>query len=139
LGFRFKPWIVYTEAIRSEISRKLKGGVDFHDQALLNIRVDRDPSEDPLAEYLRASYAKRAPDLIITNAVAAAAFVGRHRERLFPGVPMLLTGLATRRAQRLKLTENDTSTFCQFVPDCASSAIRISASGLNSPSGNFSR
>src|SRR6476659_7198271 len=108
LGFRFKPWTVYTEVIRGEISRKLKGGVDFHDQALLNVRVDRDPSEEPLAEYLQASYAKRAPDLIITNAVAAAAFVERHRERLFQGVPMLLTGLATRRAERLKLTENDT-------------------------------
>ena len=108
LGFRFKPWTVYTEVIRGEISRKLREEFDFHDRALLNVRVDRDPSEEPLAEYLKASYAKRAPDLIITNAVAAAAFVGRHRERLFPDVPMLLTGLATRRAQRLKLTENDT-------------------------------
>ena len=53
LGFRFKPWTVYTEVIRGEISRKLKGGVDFHDQALLNVRVDRDPSEEPLAEYLK--------------------------------------------------------------------------------------
>ena len=44
LGLRFKPWTVYTEVIRGEISRKLRGGVDFHDQALLNIRVDRDPS-----------------------------------------------------------------------------------------------
>jgi signal transduction histidine kinase len=107
-GLRFKPWTDYAEAIRSEISRKSKTPVDYHDHSLLNARLGADQSDDPFVDYLDAVYSKVAPDLIIAFGAPAASFVQQHRERLFPGKPMLFTAIEGRRVQRDKLTENDT-------------------------------
>jgi hypothetical protein len=107
-GLRFKPWTDYAEGIRSEISRKSKTPVDYHDHSLLNARLGADKSDDPFVDYLDAVYAKIAPDLIIAFGAPAASFVQQNRERLFPGKPMLFTAIEGRRVQRDKLTENDT-------------------------------
>jgi signal transduction histidine kinase len=107
-GLRFKPWTDYAEAIRSEISRKSKTPVDYHDHSLLNARLGADKSDDPFVDYLDAVYSKVAPDLIIAFGAPAASFVQQYRDRLFPGTPMLFTAIEARRVQRDKLTENDT-------------------------------
>jgi signal transduction histidine kinase len=107
-GLRFKPWNDYAEAIRSEISRKSKTPVDYHDHSLLNARLGADKSDDPFVDYLHAVYSTNSPDLIIAFGAPAASFVQQYRERLFPGKPMLFTAIEGRRVQRDKLTENDT-------------------------------
>jgi signal transduction histidine kinase len=106
-GLRFKPWTDYAEGIRTEISRRSKTPVDYHDHSLLNARLGADKSDDPFVDYLDAVYSKVAPDLIIAFGAPAASFVQQHRERLFPGKPMLFTAIEERRVQRDKLTEND--------------------------------
>ena len=40
-GLRFKPWSLYAEAIRAEISRR--GNVDFQDHSLLTARLISTP------------------------------------------------------------------------------------------------
>jgi signal transduction histidine kinase len=107
-GLRFKPWTDYAETIRSEISRKSKTPVDYHDHSLLNARLGADKSDDPFVDYLHALYSTNSPDLIIAFGAPAASFVQQYRERLFPGKPMLFTAIEARRVQRDKLTENDT-------------------------------
>src|ERR1700756_5543750 len=64
-GLRFKPWTDYAETIRSEISRKSKTPVDYHDHSLLNARLGADKSDDPFVDYLHALYSTNSPDLII--------------------------------------------------------------------------
>ena len=107
-GLRFKPWTDYAEVIRSEISRKSKTPVDYHDHSLLNARLGADQSDDQFVDYLEAVYSKKRPDLIIAIGAPAARFVQQYRERLFPGTPMLFTAIEERRVERDKLTENDT-------------------------------
>jgi signal transduction histidine kinase len=107
-GLRFKPWTDYAEGIRSEINRKSKAPIDYHDHSLLNARQGADNSDDPFVDYLGAVYSKNAPDLIIAFGAPAASFVQQYRERLFPGKPMLFTAIEGRRVQLNKLTENDT-------------------------------
>jgi signal transduction histidine kinase len=107
-GLRFKPWTDYAEAIRSEISRKSKTPVDYHDHSLLNARLGADKSDGQFVDYLDAVYSKNPPDLIIAIGAPAARFVQHYREVLFPGKPMLLTAVEERRVQRDDLTENDT-------------------------------
>jgi signal transduction histidine kinase len=107
-GLRFKPWTDYAEGIRSEISRKSKTPVDYHDHSLLNARLGADKSDLQFVDYLDAVYSKLTPDLIIAFGAPAASFVQQNRERLFPGKPMLFTAIEGRRVQRDKLTENDT-------------------------------
>ena len=51
----------------------------------------------------------RPPDLIIAFGAPAANFVQRHREQLFPKIPMVFTSVEQRRIQWDKLTEYDTA------------------------------
>ena len=107
-GPRFKPWSDYAQTIRSEISQRWHKPVDFLDHSLVNAREDDEPSEAAFVEYLRTLYVSRPVDLIIAIGAPAAAFIQRHRQRLFPKTPMVFTAVEQRRVQYEKLTENDT-------------------------------
>ena len=107
-GPRFKPWSDYAQTIRSEISQRWHEPVDFLDHSLVNARQDDEPSEAAFVEYLRTLYVSRPVDLIIAIGAPAAAFIQRHRQRLFPKTPMVFTAVEQRRVQYEKLTENDT-------------------------------
>ena len=107
-GLRFKPWTDYAQFIRSEISRRAQRPVEFHDQSLLNARLTNDKSDGPFVDYLHALYAEKPPDLIIAIGAPAANFVQRYRPRIFPGTPMLFTGVERAGSRYNKLTENDT-------------------------------
>ena len=56
---------------------------------------------DTVATYLREKYAARPPDAIVVAAEDALEFVLRHRERLFPGTPVV--HLAVSRSNLRKL------------------------------------
>jgi signal transduction histidine kinase len=107
-GLRFKPWTDYAEFIRSEITRNAQGPVDFHDHSLLNARLNDDTSDGPFVDYLYALYAASPPNLILAIGAPAADFIQRHRQRIFPGTPMLFTAVEVRRVQYDKLTADDT-------------------------------
>src|SRR4051812_1412231 len=106
-GPRFKPWTDHARVIRSQISRNMGAAVDFHDHSLLEARYVSAELEGPFVDYLSALYANKPPDLIITVGAPSASFVQRHRPRLFPGVPLLLTAASQRRVEMDNLTEND--------------------------------
>ena len=105
-GLRFKPWTIYAEAIRSEISRR--ANVDFQDHSLVVARLKDDKSDAPFVEYLHALNIEKPPDLIMSIGAPAANFVQRHRKDLFPNTPMVLTAVERRRVDFDKLSENDT-------------------------------
>src|SRR4051812_33845386 len=107
-GLRFKPWTEYAQIIRSEISRRFKAPIDFHDHSLLTARLDDDQSDRPFVNYLHSLYGGKAPDLIVAIGAPAANFVQRYRESIFPRVPMLFTVVEARRVQYDKLTRDDT-------------------------------
>ena len=107
-GLRFKPWTDYAQFIRSGITSKSQTPVDFHDHSLLNARLADDKADAPFVDYLHALYADKPPDLILAIGAPAANFVQRYRERIFPGTPMLFTGVEARRVQHDKLTHDDT-------------------------------
>ena len=65
-------------------------------------------SEAAFVEYVRALYAKRPLDLIVTVGAPAVAFVQRHRQQLFVTTPMVFTAVEQRRIRYSTLTENDT-------------------------------
>jgi signal transduction histidine kinase len=107
-GLGFKPWTEYAQIIRSEITRNAQRLVDFHDHSLLTARLNNDTSDGAFVDYLHALYAANPPDLILAIGAPAANFVQRHRQRIFPGTPMLFTAVEARRVQYDKLTEDDT-------------------------------
>src|SRR6478672_2011026 len=74
-GLRFKPWVDYSQILRSEITRQSKWPVRFDDYSLLNARLNDDKSDGPFVDYLHAIYAGKPPDLIVALGAPAANFV----------------------------------------------------------------
>jgi signal transduction histidine kinase len=106
-GRDFKPWSDYSRAIRAELERQSPWPFDLYEHSLVTARFSDENLEVPFVEYLRATFAKQRPDLIVSIGAPAAGFVQRHRQQLFPTTPMLLTVVDERRVQFSVLTEND--------------------------------
>ncbi len=107
-GRDFSPWIEYAKAIRTELDRQSPWPLEIIDQSLMTARdFDEDP-EVPFVEYLRAIFAKRPIDLIVSIGAPAANFVQRRRQQLFPTTSMVFTAVEQRRIQQSRLTELDT-------------------------------
>jgi signal transduction histidine kinase/ABC-type uncharacterized transport system substrate-binding protein len=107
-GRDFMPWSEYAKAIRLELERQSPWPIDIQDHALVTARSADDNPEAAFVTYLQALYSEHPPDLIVSIGAPAAAFVQRHRAKLFPQAPMILTVVDQRRVKYSKLTPNDT-------------------------------
>ena len=106
-GSEFKPWSEYAKAIRAELHRQSPWPLDLYEYPLVSVRTIDEDSEGPFVAYLDALFAKHPPGLIISIGAPAAAFVQRHRKKIFPITPMLLTVVDQRRVRYSVLAEND--------------------------------
>ena len=106
-GLDFKPWSEYAKSIRSELVRQSPWPLDIVENSLITARSSDEDPEAPFVDYLRALFAKRPLDLIVSIGAPAAAFVQRHRQRLFVTTPMVFTAVDQRRVQYSNLTAND--------------------------------
>ena len=107
-GRDFKPWSEYAKTIRAELDRQSPWPLDITEHSLVSARFSDENPEAPFVEYLRALFAKRPLDLIVSIGAPAANFVQRHRQQLFLTTPMVFTAIEQRRIQFTNLTENDT-------------------------------
>jgi Signal transduction histidine kinase regulating C4-dicarboxylate transport system len=88
-----------------------------------------------LLNISKFSTADHPPDLILTIGAPAAAFIQRHRDRLFPTAPLLITAIEQRRLKKTGLTQNDAvvavnldfrvlfESFLQISPDTKTVAV----------------
>ena len=67
--------------------------VDAHSEYLENEEFG-ELADASLFEYLRIKFAGRRPDLVIANTAPALTFVLRHRDELFPNVPVAFISAA---------------------------------------------
>ena len=102
-----KPWSDYARAVRAELGRQSPWSLEIIDHSLVSGHSSDQDSEAPFVEYLRAFYAKRPLDLIVSIGAPATAFVQRHRQQLFPTVPMVLTAVNQLLVQHSALTAKD--------------------------------
>ena len=106
-GLDFKPWSEYAKSIRTELEQQSPWPLDIVENSLVTARSSDEDPEAPFVEYLRALFAKHPLDLIVSIGAPAAAFVQRHRQRLFATTPMVFTAVDQRRVQYSSLTAND--------------------------------
>ena len=106
-GRDFKPWSEYAKSIRTQLERQSPWPLDIFDHSLVTARSSDEDPEGPFVEYLRALFAKQPLDLIVSIGAPAAAFIQRHRQRLFADTPMVFTAVEQRRVQYSTLTAND--------------------------------
>src|SRR5262245_38047156 len=105
-GGDFKPWSDYAKMIRSELDLQSPWPLDITEHSLVTARSPDEDPEVPFVEYLRALSAKRPPDIIVSIGAPAAAFVQRHRPKLFSTTPMVFTAVEQRRVQHSSLSSN---------------------------------
>jgi signal transduction histidine kinase len=106
-GRDFKPWSEYARSIRAELHRQSPWPIDIVEHSLETARSGDEELERPFIDYLRALFAKRLPDLIISIGAPAVEFVQRNRQQLFADTPMVFTAVEQRRIQFSRLTAND--------------------------------
>ena len=100
-----KPWSDYAKNIRGELDRQSPWPLDVTEHPLLTARSGEASPDAAFAEYLRALYAERPLDLIVSFGAPAVAFVQRHRQQLFATTPMIFTAVEQRRVQYSTLRE----------------------------------
>jgi len=92
-GRDFAPWNAISPAFKTELAQQWSGTIEFHEAALETARVDQPQTEVAFAEYLRALFAQRQPDLVVPIGPPAAQFWLRHRDGLAPATPMVIGGI----------------------------------------------
>jgi signal transduction histidine kinase/ABC-type uncharacterized transport system substrate-binding protein len=105
-GRDFAPWNKYARTVREELAQQSKVPLDIFEASLATARFAED-EEGPFVDYLRALFAKRQLDLVITIGAPAVNFFLRHRFDLFATVPAVHTGVERRRVPLDTLTAND--------------------------------
>jgi signal transduction histidine kinase len=100
------PYDAVIAAFRRELAAQAGGPVVFLEAALDAGRAGAG-GEEAFVAYLKARFAQPQPDLIVSSGPPAAQFVARHREALFPGVPIVRTALDARFASPASLQPGD--------------------------------
>ena len=106
-GQNFQAGATWGREIRNELNRQSPWPLDIQEYSLVTARNGDDAAEAKFAEYLKALYAQRPPDLIVALGAPAARFVQRHRADLFPATPMLLAAVELRRVDQSLLSAQD--------------------------------
>ena len=106
-GREFAPYDAVIAAFRRELASLSPGPVLFLEAALDAGRAIGADEEAAFAAYLDARFAHPVPDLIVASSAPAARFATRHRDALFPGVPILLTAIDVRAVPRAALKAGD--------------------------------
>jgi signal transduction histidine kinase len=106
-GREIAPYDAVIAAFRRELASRSPGPVVFMEAALDAGRAIGPDEQAAFVAYLRARFSHPAPDLIVGSSGPAARFLVEQRDRLFPGVPILLTAVDARVAPRAALKDGD--------------------------------
>lgn len=73
----------------AELKAAFPEQLDIDIEYLELLRSDDEEYEQRWIELLRAKYARKPPDLVIPIYISAIEFVNQHREKIFPGTPVV--------------------------------------------------
>jgi PAS domain S-box-containing protein len=91
------PFSDYILAFRGELRDRWPGPVDLFEVSLESARSP-DPEDDgSLVNFIAAHLARDPVDLVVAFCEPAMRFATRHRQRLFPDVPLLIAAVEERR------------------------------------------
>lgn len=108
-GRDFAPYSAASSGFRTELARQSAAPIEFLEASLETARFAEGRAESPFVGYLRALFAERPPDLLVPFGAPAMNFLQRHREKLFPGVPLLVGAVDKRRLDGVKVSTNATA------------------------------
>ena len=106
-GPNFEQGASWSREIQRELNRQSPWPLNIQEQSLVTALDGNDIAEGKFVEYLKALYAQRPPDLIVSLGAPAARFIQLHRADLFPPTPMLLAAVEVRRVEPSILSGQD--------------------------------
>ena len=100
------PFNAVAAAFRTTLTRELAEPVDVDEAPFDTARFAEPKQEALFVDFLQNRYGGRKLDLVVPINFPALSFVVRHRKRLFPETPMLITATDQRRIRPEFLTTN---------------------------------
>jgi signal transduction histidine kinase len=93
-GDLFEPSVVeQDQAVRAALREEWGSGVEFSSEALDSLRSSRPELRARASGAPRREQHKNDPDLIVAVRGSALEFVRRHRSQLWPGIPVVFSGV----------------------------------------------
>src|ERR1700733_13634696 len=108
-GANFRAEDTFADYLRTDLAEKSPYPLDRYEVSLEIARFPEGERDEAFVSYLRAVFADRPPDLIVTMVSPAARFIQRHRRDLFPSTPAIFAALDARAIRDATLTANDTT------------------------------
>ncbi len=106
-GPNFEQGAAWSREIQRELNEQSPWPLNIQEQSLVTALDGDNAAEAKFLEYLRALYAQRPPDLIVSLGGPAALFIQQHKADLFPTTPMLLAAVELRRLDPSMVTNQD--------------------------------
>jgi len=91
-GRDIAPFSTLVASFRNTLARESGDAIDFHDVSLDMARFTNMDAEDSLVAFLEKRIKDYPIDLVVPFGGPALQFATRHRDRLFPGIPVLAVG-----------------------------------------------
>jgi hypothetical protein len=90
------PFAAAASAFRTTLAEELGQAVDFFDASLDMTKFAEPGREGPLVDFLRSRFKERPLDMVVPIGAPAVRFTSQYREQLFPGIPIVFTGVEPR-------------------------------------------
>ncbi|HEX5041989.1 MAG TPA: ATP-binding protein [Candidatus Polarisedimenticolaceae bacterium] len=107
-GASAPPFTTHSTAFESALATELGTAVDLDQVSLDMARYAQPDMEEVFAEYLTKRFSKWEPDLLVPIGSPAGRFVAKLRDRLFPRIPVVYTGMDKRTLPEDALAHNAT-------------------------------
>ena len=107
-GSSAPPFTIHSTAFETTLTQEMGKGVDLDQVSLDMARYAQPDMEEVFAEFLLKRLAKWQPDLVVPIGSPAGRFVAKFRDRLFPGTPVIYTGMDRRTVPPDMITKNAT-------------------------------
>lgn len=107
-GSSAPPFTTHSTAFETTLTQEMGKRVDLDEVSLDMARYDQPDMEEAFVEFLLKRLAKWQPDLVVPIGSPAGRFVVKFRDRLFPGTPVIYTGMDRRTVPPDAITKNAT-------------------------------
>jgi signal transduction histidine kinase len=107
-GSSAPPFTTHSTAFEKTIKQELGTGVDLDEVSLDMARYAQPDMEEVFADFLVKRVAEWQPDLVVPIGSPAGRFVAKFRGKVFPGTPVVYTGMDRRTLPADAFADNAT-------------------------------
>ena len=95
-GSSAPPFTTHSTAFESTLKRELGTAVDLDEVSLDMARYAQPDMEEAFAEFLGKRMSEWQPDLVVPIGSPAGKFVAKFRDKMFPQIPVIYSGMDRR-------------------------------------------